>query len=227
MNSDPDEAECRLNSVRVSTQWIEDSIKNHTNILAAGYQGQTLLYENNNRKCVIKVPHGRGLLRWFHVSMLRHEHRVYKHLADFTGVPVCYGLIDNQYLVLEFIEGFTIRAKRPLHEAEFLAKLLEMIKAMHQRGIAHMDLKRKDNLLVTADDKPCMLDFGTAVIRKNGFHPFNHFRYRLAKQFDYNAWIKHKYHNRQHELTEEDKRLYRQTWLEILARKIKRAFTSY
>jgi predicted Ser/Thr protein kinase len=216
MNFNLDEAALR--------QWIEDSLKNHSNILAAGYQGQTLLYENNNRKYVIKVPHGRGLLRWFHASMLRHEYQVYKHLADFSGAPACYGLMDRQYLILEFIEGSTIRDRRPLDEAEFLLKLLEFIKSMHLRGIAHMDLKRKDNLLVTVDDNPCILDFGAAVIKKKGFHPFNRFRYRLATQFDYNAWIKHKYHDSHEALTEEDKCLYKVTWIETLAGKIKRTF---
>lgn len=217
MHSDLDET--------VLKQWIEESIKNHTNILASGYQGKTLLYETNDDKYVIKVPHGSGLVRMFHAAMLRHEHKVYKHLGDFIGTPACYGLIDNQYLVLEFIAGRTIRVKRPLDEQKFQSTLLDIIKAMHQRGVAHMDLKRKDNLLVTSDEGPCLLDFGTAVIKKTGFHPFNHFRYRLAKQFDYNAWVKHKYHDSHDELTEEDKRLYKSTWIEALAGKIKRLYT--
>jgi serine/threonine protein kinase len=202
-------------------QWIEESIATHANILAAGYQGQTLLYEDEQQRYVIKVPHGKGLARYFHRHMLRHEYDVYKKLGDFDGAPRCYGLVDDQYLVLEYIEGRTIRTKRPLDEDEFNDRLFEHIKSMHARGIAHMDLKRKDNLLVKSDELPCILDFGAAVIKKSGLHPFNHYRYKIAKQFDYNAWIKHKYHDRIHEISVIDRQYYKVTWIEALASKIK------
>lgn len=208
-------------------QWIEESIANGTNILAAGYQGQTLYYVDENNRCVIKVPHGKGLARRFHRHMLRHEYEVYKKLGDFDGAPACYGLIDGQYLVLEFIDGQTIRTRRPLDEDEFHARLFDYIKTMHAKSVAHMDLKRKDNLLVRTDDSPCILDFGAAVIRKQGFHPFNQYHYRVARQFDFNAWIKHKYHDRRpDEISLIDRRYYRVTWIETIAGKVKQLYTS-
>ena len=208
-------------------RWIEDSLASRSNILAAGYQGQILHYQDAGHNFLIKVPHGQGLARRFHLHMLRHEYRAYQKLGDFTGVPACYGLIDNQYLVLEFIDGRTIRKKRPLDEDEFHARLFDHIKAMHARGVAHMDLKRKDNLLVTGDEQPCILDFGAAVIQRKGFHPFNRYRYRLAKQFDYNAWIKHKYHDRStDEISTVDRKYYKVTWAEAVAGKIKSLYTA-
>ena len=207
-------------------QWIEESIQNETNTLAAGYQGKALLFDDGSHKYVIKVPHGSGLVRYFHTKMLRHEYEVYRRLGnDLPCIPTCHGLIDNQYLVLEFIEGRTIRMKRPLDEPEYMSMLFDSIQAMHERGIAHMDLKRKENLLVTTNEHPCLLDFGAAVIeKKGGFHPVNRFRYKLAKQFDYNAWIKHKYYNNRNEISPEDKAFYKVTLTELLARTIKRTF---
>ena len=206
-------------------QWIEDSLATRSNILAAGYQGETLLYEDQDRRYVIKVPHGKGLVRAFHRHMLRHEYAVYQQLAGFVGVPACHGLIDNQYLVLQFIDGSTIRQKRPLDEKKFHATLFEYIRKMHARGVAHMDLKRKDNLLVTVDDNPCMLDFGAAVIQKDGLHPFNRYRFKLARQFDYNAWIKHKYHDRMSKISMIDRPYYQQTWLEVVASRVKSLYS--
>ncbi len=207
-------------------QWIEDSLSTQTNILATGYQGKTLLYDQDGQKYVIKVPHGRGLVRYFHTRMLRHENDVYRKLEGFTGAPTCYGLVDNQYLVLEFIEGRTIRYKRPLDENEFNTKLLDYIKTMHKLNVAHMDLKRKENLLVRTDDSPCILDFGAAVIRKEeGNHPLNNYHFNLAKQFDYNAWIKHKYYSRMDEISWQDRKLYKVTWVELVSSKIKKMFT--
>jgi serine/threonine protein kinase len=208
-------------------QWIEESIATGANTLAAGYQGQTLYYENENSRYVIKVPHGKGLARRFHRRMLRHEYEVYRKLGDFDGAPACYGLIDGQYLVLEYIDGRTIRSKRPLDEEEFHARLFDHIKTMHAKGVAHMDLKRKDNLLVKADESPCILDFGAAVINKPGFHPLNRYHFRIAKQFDFNAWIKHKYHDRSPgKISMVDRKYYNVTWIEALAGIVKQAYTS-
>ena len=87
-----------------------------------------------------------------------------------------------------------------------------------------MDLKKKDNLLVTHHDEPCVLDFGAAVIKKEGFHPINHFLYRLAIRFDYNAWVKHKYHNNMHNIDAADQIYYQRTSIEKIAKQIKRLF---
>ena len=208
------------------TQWIEDSLSNNSNVLAAGYQGKTLLYSENDQKLVIKIPHGRGLIKYLHTLMLRHEADAYQQLKGMDGIPDCYGLIDNQYLALEFIDGDPIRNKRPVNNTEYFTSLFKIIQQMHEKDVGHMDLKKKDNLMVTHHDQPCVLDFGAAVIRKKGFHPINHFLYRLATRFDYNAWVKHKHHNNMHNIeNSEDKIYYQRTFIERIAKKIKRLFS--
>jgi serine/threonine protein kinase len=205
-------------------QWIETSLADNSHVLAAGYQGKTLLYERGGHKFVIKTPHGAGISRLIHTHMLRHEYKVYRKLAGYPYAPACYGMVDNRYLLLEYIEGTTIRDHRPADEAAYIEKLFDAIRQLHARDVAHMDLKKKDNLLVTIDDNPCLLDFGTAVIRKAGLHPLNRFRYRLARQFDYNAWVKHKYHDRMRAISDADRVYYRVTRIEALASRIKQTF---
>ena len=205
-------------------QWIETSLQNNSNTLAEGYQGKTLLYKDNSQNFVIKTPHGKGLLKYIHTLMLRHEHRIYKELTDFSGAPKCYGLIDNKYLVIEYINGQPIRNKRPDDNQAYFSKLLELIEQMHRLNVAHMDLKKKDNLLITENDQPCLIDFGAAVIKKKGFHPFNTFWYKLAKRFDYNAWIKHKYHNKMNNISNVDRAHYKQTLTEKYAGLIKKTY---
>lgn len=204
--------------------WIESSLASRQNMLSSGYQGQALIYRDGDKQYVIKVPHGRGLIRRLHVYMLRHEYAVYRQLRDFSAIPKCHGLVDNQYLVLDYVESTTIRDMRPTDEAYFFAKLFKSIEHMHQLGVAHMDLKKRDNLLVVNGREPCLIDFGAAVICKKGFHPFNHFRYKLAVRFDYNAWIKLKYQNRFHEISAEDLPYYKKTLTEVVTRKIKRFY---
>lgn len=205
-------------------QWIENSLQENTHTLAAGYQGKTLLFEDNNHRLVIKVPHGKGPVKYIHTLMLRHENHVYEKLANFEGCPECYGLVDNRYLVLAYVDGHPIRKKQPENHAGYFTKLFELIEDMHRFQVAHMDLKKKDNLLVSSNDKPCLIDFGTAVIKKPGFHPLNAFWFNLAKRFDYNAWIKHKYHNNMHNLMPDDSIYYQRTLIEIFSKKIKQIY---
>ncbi|MDQ1363523.1 MAG: hypothetical protein QG652_1384 [Pseudomonadota bacterium] len=205
-------------------QWIETSLASNTHTLAAGYQGQTLIYRDAEPALVIKVPHGRGLIRKLHVRMLHHEYAVYRKLENFSAAPKCYGLIDDQYLVLQYINGLPIRQERPKDEDTYFREMFQAITRMHQLGVAHMDLKKKDNLLVVDGKYPCLIDFGAAVIYRPGFHPLNHFRYHLAMRFDNNAWIKHKYQNRFEDITGQDKPYYDKTLTEIIARKIKRFY---
>ncbi len=204
--------------------WIEDSLHNNSHTLAAGYQGKTLLFEDENNRLVIKTPHGRGLVKYIHTLMLRHENRVYEILENFGGCPKCYGLVDNKYLVLEFIDGLPIRNKQPDSHDDYFVKLFDLIENMHQLKVAHMDLKKKDNLLVTRNGKPCLIDFGTAIIKKPGFHPLNTFLYKLAKRFDYNAWIKHKYHNKMHNISNHDSVYYQRTFIEKISGSIKKSY---
>ncbi len=204
--------------------WVKQSLADNTCRLGQGYQGQTLLYKQDGVQIVIKTPHGRGLIKYFHIRMLRHEHEVYLLLQDVAAVPKCYGLIDNTYLAIEYIEAKTIRQDRPVNDSPYYQQLLSTIKQLHARNVAHMDLKKKENLLVNNQEQPVVIDFGAAVIYKPGFHPFNHYLYRLAKRFDFNAWIKHKYMRRLHEISENDLQYFDRTITERIASKIKKHY---
>lgn len=202
--------------------WIEDSLATGTHRLARGYQGQTLLYQDNGRRLVIKAASGRGIRNWISTLMLRHEARVYEQLADIPAVPRCYGLLRNRYLVLEYVDGAPARYSEFANREAFFAELLELIKSLHARGIAHSDLQKKDNLLLVGGQHPCLLDFGAAVIRKSGFAPFNRFHYRFAERLDFNQWAKLKYQGRLENMSAADRVYYRRSRLEKLARRLKR-----
>ena len=204
--------------------WVENSLRDNNHILAAGYQGKTLEYKDAQHHLVIKVPHGSGLIKFFHTLMLRHEHRVYQQLEGFSACPKCYGMLANTYLILEYIDAKPIRERRPESPDIFFSHLLDQIKEMHRRQVAHMDLKKKDNLMVGANQQAWIIDFGASVIYKNGFHPLNHFWYKLAQQFDYNAWVKHKYHNNQDNISVQDNQYYRRTIIERIARRLKSVY---
>ncbi|MBI5612975.1 MAG: hypothetical protein HY942_07915 [Gammaproteobacteria bacterium] len=205
-------------------RWIETSLATGAHRLARGYQGQTLLYADGPVRLVIKAPAGRGLVKWLSRLMLRQESRVYEHLKDFPGAPRCYGLLRGRYLVLEHVAGVSMRHAEIADRGAFFAALLELIEQLHARGIAHSDLQKKENLLVADGGRPCLLDYGAAVIHKPGFAPFNHLRYRFAARLDFNQWAKLKYRGRFADMTESDRVYYRRSALEKLARGLKRLY---
>lgn len=205
-------------------RWIEDSLATGTHRLAHGYQGQTLLYRDTDRRLVIKAPAGRGIRKWISTLMLRHEARVYAQLTDFPAAPRCHGLLRNRYLVLEYIAGAPARHAAIADREAFFAELLGHIKTLHARGIAHSDLQKQDNLLLVDGRHPCLLDFGAAVMRKSGFAPFNHFHYRFAARLDFNQWAKFKYQGRLERMSAADRVYYRRTRIERLARALKRVW---
>lgn len=205
-------------------RWIEDSLAAGSNRLARGYQGQTLLYADGGVRLVVKTPAGRGPLKWISVLMLRHEARVYAHLSGFPGAPRCHGLLRNRYLVLEYVDGQSMRQAKISDRETFFAALLDRIQDLHARGVAHSDLQKKDNLLVVGGARPCLLDFGAAVIRKPGFAPVNHLHYRFAARLDFNQWAKLKYQGRFEQMSAADRQYYRRTFIEKLARALKRGW---
>ncbi|MFQ6023585.1 MAG: hypothetical protein ACE5NW_12775 [Acidiferrobacterales bacterium] len=205
-------------------QWVKDSIKTGSNIFSYGYQGHVYLYQGKGRRLIIKAPTGWGLVRLIHRAMLRNEHRVYSRLAGINGIPSSYGLLDGCYLVLEYIDGLPIRKAEIADRDVFFDKLLALIKELHNAGVAHGDLKKKDNVLVIGGREPCVIDFGVAVVKKSGFALLNRYLYKIAQRFDFNAWVKLKTDAKTRDLIHRDDDYYRRTAIERLARRIKRTY---
>jgi hypothetical protein len=82
-------------------------------------------------------------------------------------------------------------------------------------------LKSKSNMIVGKDQKPYVIDFGTTFLHKDGFHPINNRFFEYGKRLDINAWVKHKYHGRYKNASEEDRELLDYSKLEYVVRKLR------
>jgi predicted Ser/Thr protein kinase len=195
-------------------RFLGDVARRDAALISAGYQGSAYLYEQDGSKLVIKEAGGDFFTGWFHRMMLRREARIYELLADVAGVPHSPGMLDNTHLVLEFIDGESMKeARRTLADSDaFYDRLRTIISDFHAAGVAHGDLKRKDNVLVTADEQPFVIDFGTAVARNGNL--WDRLTFRLVRRFDNHAWIKAKYGGDYDAISAEDLRWYRPTVLE-------------
>jgi hypothetical protein len=97
-------------------------------------------------------------------SALNHPNIV--HIYD---VGVAAGEAGEHYVVMEYVEGETLRrrlARGPLAIPDLLdlgAQLADGVACAHRAGIVHRDLK-PENLVVTADGTLKILDFGLAKV---------------------------------------------------------------
>ena len=148
------------------------------------------------------------------VKTLRREAAAYARLGGLAGVPRCYGMLDERYLVLERIHGQPYREAVIEDRQAWFDHLLNIIQGFHARGVAHGDLKSKSNLMMTADGEPCVIDFGTTVLRQEGFHPLGNRLFAYARQLDLNAWVKHKYQGRYEDASAADQALLKYSPLE-------------
>lgn len=173
---------------------------------------------------IVKEVMGSSFIRKLRRWMIRREYEVYRRLDGIFGIPRCFGLINGDQLVLEFIEGQPLRLSdnERLDRDKFFSALLTLILATHQAGVAHADMKRKENILVTGMGKPSLIDFGSAIVRKKSGGAWNRWLFNLACKIDLNAWIKHKYLGRYDEISADDEQYFQPTFVERCARIVRR-----
>lgn len=97
------------------------------------------------------------------------EIRALKALAGHPAVPAYLGRIDDLAFAVAYRPGR--RMSRKLQGAvpdDFMAQLEVAIGEMHARGVAHLDLRHRTNVLVDGSGAPVLIDFGSAMCFRPG-----------------------------------------------------------
>lgn len=192
-------------------------------LIGSGYQASVHLLDSPAGRVVVKQAHRSLLGRTVGARTLRREAHVYARLRGVPGVPRSYGLVDG-HLVLEHIEGPSLRERQYALEnrERFFARLLETVDAMHAAGVAHGDLKRKDNVLVGGDEQPYVIDFGIAWCVSPESPRWRRAIFGAIRQMDLNAWVKLKHGRTSEEaLPPSDAARWRPLWFERVARALR------
>lgn len=167
------------------------------------HEGRPAVLKDYRRKNAVT----RGLLA---PSLVRREFSVLRHLEGIPGIPRAYAIVEKRALLLEYIEGQTInKFKAGELPDRVFQRLCEIVRAMHARGVVHLDLRQRKNILI-AGEQPWLIDFANAM------------KGRLTaklRSVDESALLKFKQRNWPHLLTDADRdalkshKFLRQFWI--------------
>ncbi len=154
--------------------------------------------DHDGRPAVLKDYRGknavtRGLIA---PSLVKREYAVLRHLEGIPGIPKAYAVVEKRALLLEYIEGKTINKFKAgdLPDRVYL-RLVDLVRAMHERGVVHLDLRQRKNILI-AGEQPWLIDFANAMKGK--------MTSRL-RSIDESALLKFKQRNWPHLMTDADR----------------------
>jgi len=99
------------------------------------------------------------------------EMRAYRILAGHPAVPRLLGRIDALAFVLEYRPGRRMSRRLAAELSPgFIDRLAAAVREMHARGVVHLDLRHRSNVLVDEREQPILIDFASAImLRPRGF----------------------------------------------------------
>jgi predicted Ser/Thr protein kinase len=130
-----------------------------------------LLVEVGGRRIVVKdfAPRGAWVRRTIGRWITAREVRALRALDGLPAVPRFLGSIDALAFAVEYRPGRRMSRKLAGRiPPEFLGRLEAALRDMHLRGVAHLDLRHRSNLLVGEDGGPVLIDFGSALTFRPG-----------------------------------------------------------
>jgi predicted Ser/Thr protein kinase len=99
----------------------------------------------------------------------RREARAYRALEGLASVPRLLGRLDRHAFVLEYRAGTQLSRSLVLTvPREFISELTGAVSQMHARGVVHLDLRHRSNVLAGEDGHPVLLDFASALCFRPG-----------------------------------------------------------
>ncbi len=151
--------------------------------LAEGGFGQTFLAEDvqmpSRQRCVIKRLKPSSISPQMAQTVQRHFAREAAVLESVSKgnpqVPDLYAYFsegDQFYLVQEWVEGIPLHETVPPVWSEertitFLMDVLPALALVHQHNVIHRDIKPENIIMRTADQLPCLIDFGAVKALMN------------------------------------------------------------
>jgi hypothetical protein len=109
--------------------------------------------------------------KWWPVRLLGRvqivrEIRALRRLQGLSGIPDCHGPVGRYGVLMERIAGDRITrwcASHPQERGAMFDRLSRLVDLMHALGVTHLDLRKRDNILITVDGHPSIIDFNASL----------------------------------------------------------------
>jgi len=179
------------------------------------------------RDAVVK-DYGRGSNNFKHALgafLATREAAALRRAEGLANIPDFYALARPWILVMEHLDARPVTA---LNEDErgrvltpgFFAALTSLIEQLHARGVAHGDLEKLDNILVTPAGEPAIVDFAAAIMA--GRNPLAALVLPQVEANDFRAVYKLKSQYAPELLTDEEReKLHARSRAEVIFRKVR------
>ena len=117
-------------------------------------QGPAIIKDFNRKSLIV---------RWYGRWQIRREASIYRRLSGLRGVPRYFGRIGKNAMAIEFVPGERIShwRRREIPPALF-TRLWALIQGIHDRGIVHIDLRKRDNILIDGAGEVYIIDFNAS-----------------------------------------------------------------
>jgi predicted Ser/Thr protein kinase len=163
--------------------------------------GTVWLGEEGGREFILRdTRSARWWTAWIARVLCHREARALARLDGLRGTPRLFAT-ERGTLRREWIEGRPMQLARPSDPAYFRAART-LLARLHRRGVAHNDVAKEPNWLVTSAGEPALVDFQLAVVvRRRG-----RFFRSLARE-DLRHLLKHKRRYCPERLTARERRM--------------------
>jgi hypothetical protein len=132
-------------------------------LLKSDLFGKITLERQEGRAVVIRdTGSARWWLSWLARRLCRREARALARLDGLPGTPRLLA-VEAGRLHREWIDGRPMQLARP-RNPDYFRLARRLVTALHRRGVAHNDLAKEPNWLVTPIGAPAVVDFQLATV---------------------------------------------------------------
>jgi hypothetical protein len=145
----------------------------------------TGLYRGPTGLAVLKVNRANDFfgwpMTWAGRFLGRREIRLYRAVRDLPGVPALLGPVGETGFMHVFAPGHPLGRREQVSDT-FFDELLALVRTLHARHIAYVDLNKRQNILVGDDGKPYLIDFQISLLLPDtGWRRWRPVRWLLAR----------------------------------------------
>lgn len=157
-----------------------------------GSRPDVLKVRYGDRQAILKDHNGcdAAFARVIGPVLARREARALDALRGLAGVPALLGRPDRRSVLMEYLLARPITRATHSDWPAFFTALERLLDTMHDRGVAHCDLRSPDNTLVDESGKPVLVDFVASVRCAGAWNPIGRGIFHVFCRVDKKAVIK-------------------------------------